>query len=283
MLTRILVVWFCLTNLVLAKEPLAITWTKNDLVIRGDFPGSEVHTNYLEAYCRPGSTDRDWKETVIAHKVEQLEPKDNLQKICLRDTLADGVIVDHTITSDSDSVTFSLTAHNPTQINSEAHWAQPCMRVDLFTGCGKDDIRETVPQYAKQCFLFLEGKPVRLPTMPWSEKARYIPGQVFCPPHVNRNDVNPRPLSTLVPSCSLCGCYSKDEKMILATAWEPYQEVFQGVIACIHCDFRLGGLQAGETKKIRGKVYVVPADINALYTRFQQDFPEQGKPVSNSP
>ena len=28
----------------------------------------------------------------------------------------------------------------------------------------------------------------------------------------------------------------------LATAWEPYQELFQGVIVCMHSDFRIGGL-----------------------------------------
>jgi hypothetical protein len=28
---------------------------------------------YLEAYCRPGSTDREWRETVIPHRVEFVE------------------------------------------------------------------------------------------------------------------------------------------------------------------------------------------------------------------
>jgi hypothetical protein len=64
--------------------------------------------------------------------------------------------------------------------------------------------------------------------------------------------------------------------MILAMAWEPYQEIFQGVITCLHCDFRLGGLQPGETKQVRGKLYVVPADAGALFQRYARDFPEQG-------
>ena len=63
--------------------------------------------------------------------------------------------------------------------------------------------------------------------------------------------------------------------MILAVAWEPYQEIFQGVIACLHSDFRIGGLKPGETKKIRGKLYVVPADVPALVKRYERDFPEQ--------
>ena len=61
----------------------------------------------------------------------------------------------------------------------------------------------------------------------------------------------------------------------MAVAWEPYQEIFQGVIACIHNDFRLGGLAPGETKKIRGKLYIVPADVQQLVARFERDFPEQ--------
>ena len=81
---------------------------------------------------------------------------------------------------------------------------------------------------------------------------------------VDRNDVNPRPLSKLVPSNGLIGCFSKDESKIFATAFEPYQELFQGVAVCLHADFRLGGLKPGETKDIRGKIYVVPSDVDAL-------------------
>ena len=61
----------------------------------------------------------------------------------------------------------------------------------------------------------------------------------------------------------------------MAVAWEPYQEIFQGVITCIHSDFRLGGLEPGETKHIRGKIYLTTADTNALLARYERDFPEQ--------
>jgi hypothetical protein len=169
-----------------------------------------------------------------------------------------------------------LTAHNPTDKPSQAHWAQPCTRVDQFTGTTKADARELVPLYARKCFLFIDGQLTRLPTTPWAETARYIPGQVYAAPGVDRNDVNPRPLSSLTPSNGLCGCFSSDEKQIMAIAWEPYQEIFQGVIACIHSDFRIGGLAPGETKHIRGKLYIVPADVPALLARYQRDFPEQG-------
>jgi hypothetical protein len=116
-----------------------------------------------------------------------------------------------------------------------------------------------------------------MPTPQWATQARYTPGQVWCPIGVPRTDVNPRPLSSLVPSNGLIGVFSADEKLIFATAWEPYQELFQGVGRCVHSDFRLGGLQPGETKQIRGKIYIVPNDVPALVARYGKDFPEHVK------
>jgi hypothetical protein len=263
-----------------AAEPagLTIAWEKNFLTIRGDFPGGELKILYLEAYCRPGSTDREWRETVIPHTAEKIEATGDGRVIKLRDKLNDGVVVEHAISAAAEEIDFRLVAHNPTDKASEAHWAQPCIRVDKFTGTTTSDARALVPMYARKCFLFIDGNLTRLPTLPWADKARYVPGQVYAPKDVDRNDVNPRPLSTLVPSSGLCGCFSADEKHIMAVAWEPYQEIFQGVISCIHNDFRLGGLAPGETKKIRGKLYIVPADVSKLIARFQRDFPEQAKP-----
>ena len=157
------------------------------------------------------------------------------------------------------------------------------MRVDTFTGTTNKDAREVYPEYIKKCFLMLDGNLTRLPTKPWELKARYVPGQVYAAPGVDRDDVNPRPLSKLTPSSSLCGCFSSDEKMILAVAWEPYQEIFQGVIACMHNDFRIGGLKPGETKKIKGKLYVLPNDVPTLLERFEQDFPKAKRAKTTKP
>jgi hypothetical protein len=76
-----------------------------------------------------------------------------------------------------------------------------------------------------------------------------------------------------VPSSGLIGCFSADGKQILATAWEPYQELFQGVATCLHSDLRIGGLAPGESKSIRGKLYLVGPDIEALVKRYKADFP----------
>jgi len=247
---------------------LWLSWADNLLTIHGDhLPGHRVEVWYLEAYCRAGSTNRDWRETVVGHRTELRSQSPDQRRLRLRCRLEDGLVVDHKIIADDDSVSFQLVAHNPTERRSVAHWAQPCVRVDRFTGRGQDD-------YLPKCFIVLDGRLARLPCKPWATKARYTPGQVWRAPGVDPGDVNPRPLSPLVPRRGLIGCFSADERQILATAWEPYQELFQGVIVCLHSDFRLGGLKPGETKQIRGKIYLTAADAAALIARYDHDFPE---------
>lgn len=253
--------------------PLRLSWASDFLTIRGpQVAGGELKVRYMEAYCRSGSTNRDWRETVIDHKTEAIEAGLEGRTLKLRSTLKDGVVVDHVIRAGIDEIDFNLTATNPTDIPSDVQWAQPCIRVARFTGVDEERNSES---YLPKCFIFLAGKLARMPTQPWTREARYVPGQVWCPRKVNRNDVNPRPLSQLVPSNGLIGCFSANEKSLLATAWEPYQELFQGIIVCLHSDFRIGGLKAGETKRIRGKIYLVEADVPALLRRYKKDFPHK--------
>lgn len=266
--------WLCLLMLsgslaAADNPPLRLHWEKNFLTISGDhLPGKEIQIHYLEAYCRDGSTDADWvMHTKIPHATELLEAAADGTFIKLRCKVEDGLIVTHEIRSTHDTVDFQIVAHNPTDKRSQAHWAQPCIRLDKFTGADQQT-------YLAKSFVFLDGELERMPTRDWATKARYMPGQVWCPKGVDRNDVNPRPLSPLVPSNGLIGCFSADEKMLFATAFEPYQELFQGVIVCLHSDFRLGGLQSGETRNIRGKIYILPNEVPALLERYSKDFPE---------
>lgn len=257
-----------------AAPGLTVSWKDNYLSIGGgQIPGGELKVWYLEAYCRDGSTDRDWRETVIPHQTRLVEADPEGKWLRLRCSVSDGVIVDHEIRAGRDEVEFRLTATNPTSTASRAHWAQPCIRVANFVGVAEKNSSE---EYLPKCFIFVDGKLTRLPSQPWATKARYTPGQVWCPKQVDRNDVNPRPLSSIVPSNGLIGVFSKDEKMIMATAWEPYQELFQGVIVCVHSDLRIGGLKPGETKTIRGKIYVMPANERQLLRRYRRDFGRTG-------
>ncbi len=219
------------------------------LIIHGaNIPGGELQVNYLEAYCRAGSTDADWvQHTVIPFTSEVISMSADKRILHTRDSLADGLIVDHTITAGKDSVDFRVVARNPTTHRSEAHWAQPCVRLGPFTGFTNALNAENLNDYLPKCFVFVDGQLARMPTRDWATQARYTPGQVWCPRDVPRTDVNPRPLSKLIPSNGLIGCFSADEKMICANAWDPYQELFQGVIRCVHADFRLGGIGAGES------------------------------------
>ncbi len=244
------------------------------LVISGaHLPGGDIRINYLEAYCRPGSTDADWAQhTVIKHRSELISLSEDRKTLRMRDTLADGVAVEHTISAKDDEIDFRLVAHNPSPQRSQAHWAQPCVRLAAFTGF--DPKGKNLEDYLGKCFVFLDGQLSRMPTQPWATQARYVPGQVWGAPGVLPTDLNPRPHSTLRPSHGLIGCFSGDEKWLFATAWEPYQELFQGVGRCLHSDFRLGGLQPGETRQIRGKIYLMPANVPALQARYARDFPE---------
>ena len=258
--------------------PLKLAWKDNFLRIRGEnIPGGEIEILYLEAYCRANSQTTDWgKHTVVGHSTELTSASEDGSRLELRCTLKDGVVVDHVITSKSDEVDLRLRAHNPTDKTSGAHWAQPCMRVGDFTGLG-DPKNQRTYDYIRRSFVFLDGKLSLMPTKDWALEARYIPGQVWAAPGVSRADVNPRPLSKHVPSNGLIGCFSADDSQVLAMAWEPYQELFQGVITCLHSDFRLGGLRAGETLDIRGKIYVTANNIPALLKRYAKDFPGHAK------
>jgi hypothetical protein len=274
LLVRVALVVGCCGHAVASLPLLTLTYADGSLVVHGaKLPGGEIGINYLEAYCRANSTDAGWFEhTVIPHHTTLISLGDDRTVLRLKDTLEDGVTVDHTITAKDDEVDFRLTAHNPGTKRSEAHWAQACPRLGEFTGFAPDGPNED--DYLPKCFIFLDGKLQRMPTPQWATQARYTPGQVWCPKNVPRTDVNPRPLSPLVPSNGLIGCFSGDERLIFATAWEPYQELFQGINRCLHADFRLGGLQPGETKHIRGKIYLVSANVDALLKRYMTDFPE---------
>lgn len=244
-----------------------ITLARDDhwLVIKAPHvPGKEIRINYLEAYCRTNSTDADWvQQTTVGHKTETISTTD--KQIRLRCQVKDGLVVEHDIRAVADGVTFDLTVTNPTDHKNEAEWAQPCIRLGDFAGA-ENDKPDCQDIKLERAFIFLNGKLTTMPMQPWATKARYTPGQVWCPQDVPRTDVNPRPLSSLVPDNGLIGCYSRDGKWLFAVVFDPTQELFQGVGRCLHNDFRIGQVPPGQTKKIRGRIWIIPNDAPKLAT-----------------
>jgi hypothetical protein len=154
--------------------PLRIEWEKNTLAITGDFPGGRIDILYLEAYCRMGSTHREWNLTTIPHKTVKVS--ESLQEIRLRCRIETGVEVDHTIRVGEGAVDFEVVAVNTGNAHVDAVWVQPCVRVGDFTGTGKDR-----SAYIAQSFLFLDGRRTFLPDTRRTTQARYTPGQVYVP------------------------------------------------------------------------------------------------------
>ena len=92
------------------------------LSIRGaHLYGGEISVHYLEAFCRPGSTRRDWKETVIPHRTCLVEASADQRLIRFRSELDDGVVVDHEIRAGHDEVDFRVVATNHGATESQAH------------------------------------------------------------------------------------------------------------------------------------------------------------------
>ena len=249
-----------------AADGLRIAWTNNILSVRAtNMPGEKVDIWYLEAFCRTGSTKRDWRQTTIPHKTELISANHTGTKIRLRTHVEPKVEVLHNIRAKKDEVDFQLTLKNNGNELVDVDWFQPCMRVNRFTGRNQTN-------YISRCFIFTDDGLTTLEKMPRNEEALYRGGQVYVPEGINLKDVNPRPISQVRPANGLIGCFSADDKYLLATAWDKTQELFQGVIVCIHNDPRIGGLKPGENKKLHGKVYFLKNDPDALLKRYRHDF-----------
>jgi len=267
------IVWlWTLTVEVVAQPidpPLQLAWTNNMLTISGGaaIPGGAVKIWYLEAFCRSGGHDRDWSQTTIPHHTELISASKDRRHIKLRTMDETDVEILHDIRSRTDEVEFRLILKNHGDRVSDLQWFQPCLRVDGFTGRGQSN-------YHERCFIFTESGLATLSQTKRTEEARYRGGQVYVPSGIQYADVNPRPISPDRPLNGLIGCYSKDGERLMAMAWDKTHELFQGVIVCIHNDPHVGGLKPGETKTLRGKVYLLKNDPPALLKRYRRDFPE---------
>lgn len=280
------------------ENNMRLEWDEEYLSIYNSKLDSPINVHYLEAFVRSGSTNQDWVKSVIPHRTKLISKAKDGTWLHLRSELpyitdsyiksfpsinnAESkshmaspnpiVVVDHYISADVDEVTFQLSIQNLGSEDIDVLWAQPCIRVGEFTGRGLKWYKED--HYLDACFIFLDGKLTSLDATPRESEGFYTPGQVYAPIEINRSNLNPRPINSDTPSNGLIGCFSEDKSMILATAWQPYQELFQGIATCIHSDFRIGGLKPGQTKTVHGKIYIMVNDVEELLRRYHSEFGE---------
>lgn len=249
-----------------SPEGLKIEWANNILTISdSDLPGKKMEILYLEAFCKTGSTDRIWDETTIPHKTEMLSSDDNHKHIRLRTIVQPEIEVMHDLRAGKDEVEFNLVLTNKSNETVDIDWFQPCIRVNQFTNREQDD-------YIARCFIFTKSGLTTLDKTRRTHEGLYKGGQTYVPAGINLEDVNPRSISPDQPVNGLIGCYSDNNKYLMATAWDNYQELFQGIFVCIHSDPRIGGLKPGEVKKLRGKLYFMKNDPKELLNRYKKDF-----------
>jgi hypothetical protein len=245
---------------------MKVAWRNDILTITSDrLPCDKIEVLYLEAFCKRGSTHRAWEETIIPFHTDLIDAPPDGRSLWLRSIVDDKVEVRHRIRAGSDEIAFQLELHNRVNEQVDIEWAQPCVRVGEFTGRGQDD-------YFEKCLIFTDAGLMRIHETHRATNARYTPGQVYVPEGIDLNDVNPRPISRTRPANGLVGCFSRDDSMILATAWDQTHELFQGIATCIHSDFHIGGIQPRESKHLHGKIYLLDNDVETLLYRYKTDF-----------
>lgn len=250
-----------------AASGLTLSWTNNLLTIAGpNIPGGRLDIWYLEAFCRSGSTQRDWRQTVFPHKTSITSASRDGTRLKFLTRVTPSVEVSHEVRARKDEVEFNFQLTNQGSEAVDLNWFQPaCIRVRPFTDRNQSN-------YTSRSFIFTEHGLTTLAQTKRTEEALYRGGQVYVPAGINLADVNPRPLCGDQPVNGLIGCFSADDRWLLATAWDKTHELFEGVYVCLHADPHVGGLAPGETKKIRGKLYLMKNDVKALLKRYGRDF-----------
>lgn len=254
-----------------ARAELALHWTNNLLTISApDLPGGKLDIWYLEAFCRKGAAHQTWDKTTFAHQTTLTAATPT--RLRFRTEVEPDVQVLHEVTARADEVEFQFAFTNRSAQAVGIEWFQPaCIRVERFTGANQSG-------YLSRSFIFTERGLTPLDKTRRSEEALYHGGQVYLPRGINPDDANPRPLNGDKPVNGLIGCFSANNKVLLATASDQTHELFEGVYVCLHSDPHVGGLALGETKRLRSKLYILKNDVGELLRRYRKDFPEKPAP-----
>src|SRR6185369_9948127 len=106
-----------------SKDSLHITWEHNKLTIWGDnLRGKKINIEYLEAFCKTGSTNRLWDETKIPHETRLVSTDDNNQHITLKTIVQPDIEIKHDIRARKDEVEFNLVVRNKGDKNIDIDW-----------------------------------------------------------------------------------------------------------------------------------------------------------------
>jgi len=255
-----------------AEPPLAISWTNNLLTVSDPrFPGGKLEIWYLEAFCRSGAWGREWRQTTLPHKTKLVKTDPGLARLEFETLVEPGIEVRHFIQSRQDEIEMDFKLKNTGTSSADLQWFEPaCIRVAAFTGCDQNN-------YIARSFIFTRNRLTCFDHLRRTTNALYLGGQVYLPDFVLPADSNPRPISLDHPVNGLIGCFSADDRWLLATASDHTHELFEGVYVCLHSDPRVDGLAPGQIKRIRSKIYLLPNDPKALLARYRRDFPDSRK------
>jgi hypothetical protein len=245
----------------------SLSWTNNLLSLSSpSLPGGKLDIWYLEAFCRSGAHNQDWRKTILPHLTRLVHISDDGKQLRFQTAVATNIIVDHDVIAERDSVQFVYHFQNTGTDFVDIQWFQPaCIRVAGFTGCNQ-------ATYTGKSFVFTDRGQTFLDHTSRTTNALYLGGQVYLPQQTRNEDANPRPICRDRVINGLIGCVSADGKQILATASSTTHELFEGVYVCLHSDPYVGGLTPGESKIIVSRLYLLPNDRSILLRRYHRDF-----------
>lgn len=250
----------CVAAPTLAWTNNLLTWTEPRL------PGGRLDIFYLEAFCLPGGHERRWDQTRVPHSTRLVGASRKGDVLRFETQVGAAVVVTHQVRALKDGLEMNFTLSNKGAEPWRIQWFQPaCVRVDRFTGAGQSN-------YVERSFVFTERGRTWLSETRRTEAALYRGGQVFLPPWIEAKDANPRPISADRVTNGIIGCVSGDQRWLLALASDRTFELFEGVYVCLHSDPWIGGLQPGEVRQIRQRLYLLPNDPNKLLQRYRRDF-----------
>jgi hypothetical protein len=187
--------------------------------------------------------------------------------LTFRTLVEPNIEVRHEIRAGEDELDLSFELINHGMEAVDLQWFEPaCIRVRGFTGCEQSN-------YTARSFIFTARGLTPLNTLQRTTNALYLGGQVYLPEYVASIDANPRPICGDHPVNGLIGCFSADDRWLLATASDYTHELFEGVYVCLHSDPSVNGLAPGQTKHAHSKIYLLPNSPQVLLRRYHRDFP----------